>query len=311
MLLVGYLQNFGQVIKYKDVLLEGPVKELQTQLESKYSSDIQYQDKNGMMLKGTYLSYPVLYIIHFNESLDVKIVDVKFKQCYNWTSLEENFNLIKQKLINQYGKPVYEVYNFKNEHSPYTNYERAVRNDCLYSAEFKSNQNGHYIRAFIKGFSDGTASVVIRHTKGEWSKRNLGTIMNDLDTQSGLTATKEAEKAAARVATDKVTGVSARGTSTRMYGAGGYGTFDLNGRSLEIGGLPVPVYDALDEGRVVVTVVVNPSGRVVSTSINKRTNTVNPQLRRAAEEAARKARFNTVDGINNQSGTITYYFKLK
>ena len=32
---------------------------------------------------------------------------------------------------------------------------------------------------------------------------------------------------------------------------------------------------------------------------------------KAAEEAARKARFNQVDGVNNQTGTITYYFKLK
>ena len=62
---------------------------------------------------------------------------------------------------------------------------------------------------------------------------------------------------------------------------------------------------------MVVTIVVDPSGRVISTSINKRTNTVNAALRRAAEEAARRARFNTVDGVNNQSGTITYYFKLR
>ena len=94
-------------------------------------------------------------------------------------------------------------------------------------------------------------------------------------------------------------------------GAGGYGTFDLNGRSLGEGGLPKPVYNVQDEGRVVVTIVVNPAGQVISTSINKRTNTVNPALRKAAEEAARKARFNAVDGVDNQSGTITYYFRLK
>ena len=29
------------------------------------------------------------------------------------------------------------------------------------------------------------------------------------------------------------------------------------------------------------------------------------------EEAAKKARFNAVDGLNNQMGTITYYFNLK
>lgn len=104
------------------------------------------------------------------------------------------------------------------------------------------------------------------------------------------------------------TGNSSEGKST---GTGGYGTFDLNGRSLGSGGLPMPVYNVQDEGRVVVTITVNPAGQVISTSINKRTNTVNASLRKAAEEAARKARFNRVDGVNNQTGTITYYFKLK
>ena len=99
--------------------------------------------------------------------------------------------------------------------------------------------------------------------------------------------------------------------AAKPTGTGGFGTFDLNGRSLGPGGLPKPVYNVQDEGRVVVTIVVNPAGQVISTSINKRTNTVNPALRKAAEEAARKARFNTVSGVNNQSGTITYYFKLK
>ncbi len=104
------------------------------------------------------------------------------------------------------------------------------------------------------------------------------------------------------------TGNAAEGKST---GVGGYGTFDLNGRSLGPGGLPRPVYNVQDEGRVVVTITVNPAGQVIGTSINKRTNTVNAALRKAAEDAARKARFNAVDGVNNQTGTITYYFKLK
>jgi hypothetical protein len=34
-------------------------------------------------------------------------------------------------------------------------------------------------------------------------------------------------------------------------------------------------------------------------------------LRKAAEDAAKKARFNAVSGLNNQTGTITYYFNLK
>ena len=104
------------------------------------------------------------------------------------------------------------------------------------------------------------------------------------------------------------TGNSAEGQST---GVGGYGTFDLNGRSLGSGGLPRPIYNVQEEGRVVVTITVNPAGQVIHTSINKRTNTANAALRKAAEDAARKARFNAVSGVNNQTGTITYYFKLK
>ena len=144
----------------------------------------------------------------------------------------------------------------------------------------------------------------------------------------------EAEKAAAEAAANKIAGAFGKGarmgskgtaasgsgvqgkadgnsSSGGMAGMGGYGTFDLNGRSLGQGGLPVPVYNVQEEGRVVVTIVVNPAGQVISTSINKRTNTVNPALRKAAEDAARKARFNAVDGPDNQSGTITYYFRLR
>lgn len=143
-----------------------------------------------------------------------------------------------------------------------------------------------------------------------------------------------AEKAAAEAASKRIAGAFGKGTQMgskgtadtgtgwqgspagnasegKSTGVGGYGTFDLNGRSLGTGGLPMPVYNVQDEGRVVVTITVNPAGQVISTSINKRTNTANATLRKSAEEAARKARFNAVDGVNNQTGTITYYFKLK
>lgn len=100
-------------------------------------------------------------------------------------------------------------------------------------------------------------------------------------------------------------------TSGATTGNGGYGTFNLGGRSLSGSGLPRPVYNVQDEGMVVVNITVNPAGYVIATSINLKTNTVNASLRRAAEEAAKKARFNAIDGLNNQSGTITYYFKLK
>lgn len=144
----------------------------------------------------------------------------------------------------------------------------------------------------------------------------------------------EAEKAAAESAARKIAGAFGKGASMdnrgeaesgkgiqgspegnsetgKSEGTGGYGVFDLNGRTLGQGGLPRPDYHVQDEGRVVVTIIVNPEGRVVSAEIHRRTNTVNATLRKAALDAARKARFNAIDGVNNQSGTITYFFKLK
>jgi TonB family protein len=104
------------------------------------------------------------------------------------------------------------------------------------------------------------------------------------------------------------TGVS---EAEKTVGIGVQGTFDLNGRSLSGDGLPRPVNTVQEEGRVVVTITVNPDGQVVGTSINLRTNTSNPELRKAAEDAAKRARFNKIDAVDNQTGTITYYFKLR
>ena len=144
----------------------------------------------------------------------------------------------------------------------------------------------------------------------------------------------EAEKAAAEAAANKIAGAFGKGaqmgnkgsatsgqgvqgkpdgnsTTGGMAGMSGV-DFDLNGRSVGPGGLPRPVYNVKEGGIVVVIIVVNPAGKVISTEINlRRTNTVNSVLRKAAEDAARKARFNAVDGVGDQIGTITYYFELK
>ena len=117
-------------------------------------------------------------------------------------------------------------------------------------------------------------------------------------------------------------GTSAGGTGTEgskegnsstgaKTGTGGYGTFDLGGRSLGTGSLPKPAYNVQEEGRVVVNITVNPAGQVVATSINPQTNTVNSALRKAAEDAARKAGFKYSRRSDQPDGTITYYFNLR
>ena len=94
-------------------------------------------------------------------------------------------------------------------------------------------------------------------------------------------------------------------------GVGGMGSFNLSGRSIRGGGLPSPAYTSQVEGRIVIDITVNPKGDVINASIGKGTNIDDASLRSSAIEAARRAKFNSIQGSNNQSGTITYRYSLK
>lgn len=93
-------------------------------------------------------------------------------------------------------------------------------------------------------------------------------------------------------------------------GVGGMGSFNLNGRSLRGGGLPLPAYTVQEEGRIVINITVDPKGNVIFTEIGKGTNLDNASMRQSALRAAGNAKFNTINGANNQSGTITYNYRL-
>ncbi len=103
------------------------------------------------------------------------------------------------------------------------------------------------------------------------------------------------------------TGNDSKGSTS---GLGGVGTYNLGGRSLGQGGLVRPGYTVNDEGIVVVTITVDPQGNVINTEIGKGTTTPNSTLRKAALDAAKRTKFNSITSMNNQQGTITYRFNL-
>ncbi|MDO4790488.1 MAG: cell envelope integrity protein TolA [Porphyromonas sp.] len=94
-------------------------------------------------------------------------------------------------------------------------------------------------------------------------------------------------------------------------GVGGYGSWNLSGRGLIGGQLPVPQYTSQTEGRIVISITVDPKGNVISASIGPGTNIDNHTMRQKALEAARRAKFTATDGIQNQEGSITYIYKLR
>ncbi len=92
-------------------------------------------------------------------------------------------------------------------------------------------------------------------------------------------------------------------------GDGLSGDYSLAGRSL-IGSLPIPAYNSTSEGRVVIDILVDEKGRVTSASQRPVGSTTNDtRLVSAAIEAAKRARFSASESFN-QSGTITYIFKM-
>jgi len=88
-------------------------------------------------------------------------------------------------------------------------------------------------------------------------------------------------------------------------------SYDLGGRGFQ--SLPTPKYDYQGEGKVVVEVSVDRSGKVTQAIPGtKGSTTLDEYLLRVAKEAALKARFDAkADAPVVQKGTITYNFKLR
>jgi colicin import membrane protein len=105
-------------------------------------------------------------------------------------------------------------------------------------------------------------------------------------------------------------------SKTRDEGSGlgtqGNVSYDLGGRGFL--SLPKPNYDYQGEGKVVVEVSVDRSGKVIQAIPgSKGSTTLDEYLLKVAKEAALKARFDakTNDPAAIQKGTITYIFMLK
>lgn len=84
---------------------------------------------------------------------------------------------------------------------------------------------------------------------------------------------------------------------------GGFGSFDLGGRSLAGGGLSRPSYNAQVEGTIRIKIIVDPQGRVIHTSIAPGTTIDNYQMQRSALQAAERTRFNASRGETTKRAT--------
>ena len=106
-------------------------------------------------------------------------------------------------------------------------------------------------------------------------------------------------------------GNSDEGKNSGIGGSGGGPVPGLDGRSV-VGPIPTPSNENIPEpAMVVVNIWVDPDGNVTRTTISNRTQTMNADLRQRSIEAAKKTKFNRIDGVGEAQGTITYFYQYK
>ena len=94
--------------------------------------------------------------------------------------------------------------------------------------------------------------------------------------------------------------------NTNSFGSGI--SYDLGGRGAR--SLPKPTYNSPEQGKIVVSIIVNRQGQVTSASAGAKGTTISEiNLRQQAENTARKTVFEpNADAPEEQRGTITYVF---
>jgi TonB family protein len=94
-------------------------------------------------------------------------------------------------------------------------------------------------------------------------------------------------------------------------GRGNNPSFSLSGRSI-LGKIPLPNYNNNEQGIIVVDIEVDKNGNVISARAGARGTTIGDiSMRKEAEAAARRAKFNGISDNMNQTGTITYRYVLR
>lgn len=149
--------------------------------------------------------------------------------------------------------------------------------------------------------------------------RTRGALANSKNT--GTTSTSEGEAGGTGNQGIPTGSVDSKNRGQGGSGTGGSGTGSGSGNggiSYSLGGrgsqsLPAPKYDYQGEGRVVVEVSVDRSGKVIQAIPGIRgSTTLDEYLLKVAKEAALKAKFETkADAPAIQKGTITYNFILR
>ena len=131
-------------LTFKGVPIDGTLNQFVTKMkEAGFTGGI---DKNGTaLLKGDFAGYKDCYVIVYslqNKDL-VSTIGVLFPECSNWSTLEGNYNKLKEMLTTKYGEPAEEVEEFQNQYASRDDHSKMYEltmDRCHYSTLFKTDK---------------------------------------------------------------------------------------------------------------------------------------------------------------------------
>ena len=149
-----------------------------------------------------------------------------------------------------------------------------------------------------------------RKRREEELRKQQEAINNRVSNAFGIGSSQDNQQGSATAGTANQGSPFGNSPSGQTEGTGGFGSFNLSGRSLGSGGLPRPVDTGQEEyGKIVINITVDPDGNVISADVGQGTNIDKLSQRNSALNAAKSAKFNKIQGANNQRGTITYKYE--
>jgi len=174
--------------------------------------------------------------------------------------------------------------------------ERRAREEALAEERRRQREEQARLRAEQEARERAEAAERAKQQAAIDNAAKMGALFGNTDNPEGGNGTAES---------------ASSGTKGNPLGHGNSGgnEWSLNGRRLK-GSLPRPSQNFSQEGIVVVNIIVDANGKVVSAKVGAGTTISDETTRQLAVRAAKKAEFDMVDRPNQQFGTITYKFKF-
>lgn len=151
-------------MKFKGVEIDGSLSEMVTKLKAKGFTYLDAEDGIAM-LHGDFAGYSdcQIVVLSMKETGQVNAVAVVFPAVEEWSSLERNYNRLKDMLTEKYGEPKYVIEEFQNDYvsDNSSKWHELKMDRCTWASAFETDKGD--IELYIKKVDYGDAAVILKY----------------------------------------------------------------------------------------------------------------------------------------------------